>query len=116
MALRLLFVDSNVSEGEASNFQKMKIDPYLCRPQSIVLAGESQCKSALLLTYAYNAARRGFPSLYFKRRSDSLSPISFSGSDDSQEEEALHRICFKYVEDTSQIRCVFYYEWAEGRA
>jgi hypothetical protein len=109
MALPLFFAYSaEFKESDACpEFSRNgAVNVQLCHPQSVVVAGESTCKSALLLRYAYNAAARGLPSLYFKRRSESLPSLSFSGSDDAHEEEALQRICFKYVDSTSQIRCV----------
>ena len=115
MSFRLFFscaddISFSESNGGGVVFNGYGSVPPRPRPQSIVIAGESlACKSSMLLQYAYSAAIRGFPSLYFKKRSDSSSSLfCISGPDDSLHEEALERICFKYVDDTSQIRSDFF--------
>ena len=112
MSFRLFFSDASEPAGSETSLDYASADDsadahnVFPRPQSIVIAGESAtCKSALLLQYAYNAALRGMPCLYFKKRGDS-SPSLFRlpGDDDSHHDEVLERICFKYVENTIQIR------------
>ncbi len=112
MSIRLFFSHASDPAGVEMSIADDSADDgldarnYFPRPQSIVIAGESSaCKSALLLQYAYNAALRGMPCLYLKKRGDSL-PTFFHlpGTDESYHDEVLERICFKYVESTIQIR------------
>ncbi len=112
MSVRLFFSDARDPAGAETSIDYASADDsadsrnHCPQPHSIVIAGESAtCKSALLLQYAYNAALRGMPCLYFKKRGDSSPALfRFPGDDDSHNDEVLERICFKYVENTIQIR------------